>query len=46
MTAEPVKIAEKRLIEEKVAILHTVAQKIEAQDTGEMTKRGGRRTKI
>jgi hypothetical protein len=29
-----------------VEILHTVAQKIEAQDTGEVIKRGGRRTKI
>ena len=46
MTTEAVKIAEKRLTEEKVGILHTVAQKIEAQDTGEVTKTGGRRTKI
>jgi len=38
MTNDAVKIAEKRLIEEKVAILHTVAQKIEAQDLGEVTK--------
>ena len=46
MITEAVKIAEKRLIEEKVATLHTVAQKIEAQDTGEMTKTGGRKTKV
>ena len=46
MITEAEKIAEKRLIEEKVAILHPVAQKIEAQDTGEVIKTGGRRTKI
>ena len=46
MITEAVKIAENRLIEEKVAILHTVAQKIEAQDIGEVTKTGGRRTKV
>ena len=38
MTTEAIKIAENRLIEEKVASLHTVAQKIEAQDIGEVTK--------
>jgi hypothetical protein len=38
---EVVKIAEKRLIEEKMAILHTVAQKEELSSTGEVTKTGG-----
>jgi len=46
MTSEAIKIAEKRLIEEQVALLHTVAQKKEVLNTGEVTKRGGRRTKI
>ena len=41
MTTEAAKIAESIVIEEKVATLHTVAQKIEAQDTGEVTKTGG-----
>ena len=46
MTNEAEKIAESITIEEKVVLLHTVAQKIEAQDTGEVTKRGGGRTNL
>ena len=37
MANKTVKIAEKGLTEEKVAIFRTDAQKIEAQETGEMT---------
>jgi hypothetical protein len=42
MTSEAIKIAEKRLIEERVALLHTVAQNKGLLNTGEVTKRGGR----
>jgi hypothetical protein len=46
VTSEAIKIVEKRLIEEQVALLHTVAQNNGVLNTGEVTKRGGRRTKI
>jgi len=46
LTSERAKIAEKRLIEEKVVLLHTTALNNGVQNTGEVTKRGGRRTKI
>jgi hypothetical protein len=45
MTSEAIKIAEKRLIEEQVALLHTVAQNKGVLNTGEVTKRGGRTVK-
>ena len=41
MITEAVKIAGSIRIEEKVVDLHTMAQKIEAQDTGEVTMTGG-----
>ena len=46
MTSEAIKIAGKRLIEEQVALLHTVAQNKGVLNTGEVIKRGGKRTKI
>ena len=46
MTNETAKIAGSIQIKEKVALLHTVAQNKGVLNTGEVTKRGGRRTKI
>jgi hypothetical protein len=46
LTNEKTKIAESIQIEEMVAILHTVALNNGVLNTGEATKRGGRRIKI
>ena len=46
VTSEAIKIAEKRMIEGQVALLHTAALNKGVLNTGEVTKRGGRRTKI
>ena len=45
-TSEPIKIAERRLIEDKVTILHTMAQSKGLSSTGEVTKTGGKGLKI
>ncbi len=45
-TNEAVRIAEKRLIEEKVLHLHTMAQKKGLSSTGEVIETGGIRTKM
>jgi hypothetical protein len=45
LTNEATKNVEPLLIEEKVALLHTVVQEKEVFDTGEVTITGGKRTK-
>ncbi len=46
MTNEAAKIAGSIQIEEKVVLLHIMALNNGVLNTGEVTKRGGRRTKI
>ena len=46
MTNEAIKIAGLKKVEEKVVLLHTMALNSGVQNTGEVTKRGEKRTKI
>ena len=46
LTNEKIKVAGKRMIEEVGANLHIMVQNKEGSSTAELTKRGGRRTKI